>query len=959
MPAGVKFIQVSAGRQHSMALDSEGRIWTWGFDSDGQLGRSYDSSKPHDRPGLADTPAGLTFIAISAGAYHCTALDRDGNIWTWGSNGRRQLGYDTVDRLSRSPTGLKIPKATFIAISAANSTMALDANGTVWTWGGSDRSGSTTDDDLLGHAGFRPAPVDTDVRFTTVRVGNAHSIGIAQDGTIYTWGYNSSGQLGRTPTDAEPAGRPNPVPGLTGATSVMAGYAHSTAITDTGAWAWGDNSDYQLGAPVNGSSSTPVSILVPEGTPAGFRYTSLMISPTASHTLLFGTDGDVYGFGRNQCGQLGTIGHYYNTTMVWRPLGTTVASVAFGAKRSAKEMERRPDGWYTTSPQYRPGTVTLTIRSYAGTGSVWPENAVQAKDTSQKFTYTGDTVTLTFVSEHGAPTPAQQVMPGESTRRPADPTEEGWAFDGWFDGDVAYDFAAPLEHNLTVTGRWHRPGRWVLSSDRGGEYGGELLTLTAPPTPDIRMASVDTGGSSSLGIGSDGNLYAWGDNTQGQLGDGTRIRRTTPTRISRPDGTDDGFFWVQATAGRTHSAAVGSDGNLYTWGTLTGGLGDTARTTSSTRPIRVTRPDGTEPGFTWLRTAAGNGYTMATGSDGNLYTWGTLTGGLGDTARTTSSARPVKVAPPEDAFADFHYERISAGDQHALAFGTDDYLYTWGSNAHGQLGHDDTGTPAAAANPDPKRPSIRYTQASAGGDHTLAIDQQGTIWTWGRLADSTDTATPSFKYVTGVGGYSRLTYVAAGRAHDIVSSNDNRIWTWGDNSKGQLGRLTDKPGEADSSLPGQYTSFTAAGDTTIAIDIHGNIQTWGDNALGQGGHGDTDETPTPRDATFPPNPTPTSLTIDNTTLPLRQTAPNTWQTNAPQHNPGSVPVCVQWTLAGQAQPDDTTNTYTYLHQPVHFTLPNSGSTGLILLIIAGTLTLAAAAANRYHQQHTLPTSSSK
>ncbi|WP_033498862.1 hypothetical protein, partial [Bifidobacterium coryneforme] len=89
--------------------------------------------------------------------------------------------------------------------------------------------------------------------------------------------------------------------------------------------------------------------------------------------------------------------------------------------------------------------------------------------------------------------------------------------------------------------------------------------------PDIRLASIDTSGTSTLGIGSDGNLYAWGSNTNGQLGDGTTSQHTTPVTISRPNGAGDGFTWVQAAAGRTHGAAVGSDDNLYAWGDNTQG----------------------------------------------------------------------------------------------------------------------------------------------------------------------------------------------------------------------------------------------------------------------------------------------------------------------------------------------------------------------------------------------------
>ncbi|WP_206537937.1 InlB B-repeat-containing protein, partial [Bifidobacterium coryneforme] len=571
------------------------------------------------------------------------------------------------------------------------------------------------------------------------------------------------------------------------------------------------------------------------------------------------------------------------------------------------------------------------------------------EDTSLQFMYTGDMASLTFTSQHGNAPNVQQVPAGEPTRRPEDPAEAGWTFDGWFDGNVAYDFTQPLEHDTTLTARWHRTGRWTLSPDHGSEYGDDTVTLTAPAAPDIRLASIDTGGTTSLGIGSDGQLYAWGDNTNGQLGDGTTTRRTTPVRVAKPDGTDTTFTWVQAAAGRTHSAAVGSDGQLYTWGDNTQGqLGD-GTTSQRTRPVKAALPRGTDSTFTWVRAAADDGYTMALGSDDNLYAWGSLPGGLGDTAHTASSSRPVRVALPQDAPPAFRYEQIAAGDTHAAAIGSDGNLYTWGSNTHGQLGHDDTGTPAAAAAPDPQQPA-GYVQASAGGDHTLAIDRQGRLWAWGRLADGTDTATPARIWTAGTADTYRFTHVSTGRNHSVATGQDHRTWAWGDNTSGQLGHTTGTPTQP-TAIPGLNTTLTAAGgDTTIAIDTNGDTQAWGDNTNGQTGHGDTNPTPAPRKAAIPPQPTPTGLTIDNVALPLRQTGPNTWQATTTAHDPGPVPVRVRWALAGQPQPDDTTNTYTYQHTG---SLPNAGGVGIILLVIAGSFALATAKANRH--RHNLPT----
>ncbi|PXY81236.1 hypothetical protein DKK72_00735, partial [Bifidobacterium indicum] len=362
-----------------------------------------------------------------------------------------------------------------------------------------------------------------------------------------------------------------------------------------------------------------------------------------------------------------------------------------------------------------------------------------------------------------------------------------------------------------------------------------------------------------------------------------------------------------------------------------------------TRPVKTALPRGTDSTFTWIQAAAGDGYTMALGSDDNLYTWGSLPGGLGDTARTASSSRPLPVRIPDGAPPAFRYEQIAAGDTHAAAIGSDGQLYTWGANTHGQLGHDNTGTPTAAAAATASQQPVGCVQASAGGDTTLAIDRQGRLWAWGRLANGTDTTTPTRIRPAGTADTYRFTHVSTGRNHSVATGQDHRTWAWGDNTSGQLGHNTGTPG-TPTAVPGLNTTITASGgDTTIAIDTNGDTQAWGDNTLGQAGHGDTNPTPAPRKAAIPPQPTPTGLTIDNDTLPLRQTGPGTWQATTTAHDPGPVPVRVRWALAGQPQPDDTTNTYTYRHTG---SLPNAGGAGIILLITAGMLGIATSDANR-------------
>ncbi|KJY54067.1 RCC1 repeat domain protein, partial [Bifidobacterium coryneforme] len=455
MPEGVKFTQVSAGWAHGIALDRDGRIWTWGFDFGGCLGRPVDGLYGYS-PGLASVPEGVTFTAVSAGKFSSMALDSNGQAWTWG-----WIDTDTPHKVAQ---GEGIVFTAICAVNNTNGYTALDTDGRIWNW---------------RHPYSKLTPVETDVRFKAYSIdpGCDHFIAIARDGTVWTWDIenNGNGQLGRIPDSANPADKPGRVPGLTGATQVDAGSRPigvdtgvSLAITDTGAWAWGSNNHGQLGTGTGKITDTPARVVTPAGAPTGFRY--IGIAASDSHTVLLGSDGETYTYGRNQYGKLGdgtdTDSDPANPqpARTWRPVERDLTKVLFGEARNIGGPYRRSDGWHATSPRHSLGTVTLTIQSAVTNGTPQPD------ETSQRFTYTGDTATVTFKSEHGSPAPPQQVIVGDTVRRPDDPTtDDGWTFNGWFQGDRPYDFTQPVSGDTVLTARW---GRWKADPAQGPWRGG-------------------------------------------------------------------------------------------------------------------------------------------------------------------------------------------------------------------------------------------------------------------------------------------------------------------------------------------------------------------------------------------------------------------------------------------------------------------------------------------------------
>jgi alpha-tubulin suppressor-like RCC1 family protein len=136
MPNGVTFTAVSAGFTSSLAVDSNGLAWGWGYNGYGELGNG--STTNSSVPVAVSMPSGVTFVAISEGGAYSLALDSNGHAWGWGANFYGQLGNGSTGE-SSVPVQVMMPNGvTFTAVSAAsdgNTSLAVDSTGRAWAWG--------------------------------------------------------------------------------------------------------------------------------------------------------------------------------------------------------------------------------------------------------------------------------------------------------------------------------------------------------------------------------------------------------------------------------------------------------------------------------------------------------------------------------------------------------------------------------------------------------------------------------------------------------------------------------------------------------------------------------------------------------------------------------------------------------------------------------------------------------
>lgn len=315
-------------------------------------------------------------------------------------------------------------------------------------------------------------------------------------------------------------------------------------------------------------------------------------------------------------------------------------------------------------------------------------------------------------------------------------------------------------------------------------------------------------------IGSDGNLYAWGANSSGQLGDGSLSSSNLPVRVSLPSGVNP----TAIAAGFDSGYAIGSDGNLYAWGDNSSGqLGD-GNTANSDVPVRVSLPLGVTP----AAVAAGAFAAYATGSNGSLYSWGNNGfGQLGD-GNTANSEVPVEVRLSPGVTT----KAIAGGGGMGYAVGSDDKMYAWGENGYGQLGDGTSTGPANCSSGVPCSTTpvtvslptgVSPKTISGGGYAGYAIGSDGHLYAWGlndvgELGVGTSTGPESCPYVpnspcsttpvsvllpSGVTPQG----IAGGDFTGYAIGSDQNVYAWGLNQGGQLGDGTSTGPDTCSNLP--------------------------------------------------------------------------------------------------------------------------------------------------------------
>jgi alpha-tubulin suppressor-like RCC1 family protein len=371
---------------------------------------------------------------------------------------------------------------------------------------------------------------------------------------------------------------------------------------------------------------------------------------------------------------------------------------------------------------------------------------------------------------------------------------------------------------------------WMCGQNSSGQLGDNTRDNKSSPVQTIAFgtnwSSVSSVGQFAGAIKKDGTLWMWGRNINGQLGDNTNAEKSSPVQAV-------GFAtnWSKVACGGNHTAAIKTDGTLWLWGNNYGALGDNTAITKISSPVQTIAG-----GTNWNSVACGYSFTVATKTDGTLWTWGSGSGGqLGIDKYYKYSPSMV------DSQTNWLTANSSKHTGFKAAIKTDGTLWLWGTGTNGQLGNN---TVVGVISPvQTISDGTNWRSFSTGGTFCAATKTDGTLWTWGNnnngyLGDGTRTSRSSPVQTATYGN--NWNYVDCGQQHTAAIKTDGTLWMWGRNQFGNLGDNT----ALNKSSPIQTFAFGNNWQTvscnlnnvnafTAAIKTDGTLWMWGRNLSGQ------------------------------------------------------------------------------------------------------------------------------
>lgn len=644
---GSSYTALASADTHTLALKADGTLWAWGNNENGQIGDGTYTTRP------TPTRVGSGYVQIAAGGRASFGLKADGSLWAWGLglNGVFGLGnrYDQKSQPTKVGDGFK-------SFSVTNyHALALKIDNTLWAWGenqyGAIGNGTTNDQ-------YTPLQIGKD--FKAVFAGRDRSFAIKSDDTLWAWGANGYGSLGTGLTSSTFKNELVPTQIGSGYIIVSSNSFNTTVAVkrDGSLWGWGDNTDGQL-------TNLPKTVSLPTQMASGYQSVSI----NYGHALGIKQDGTLWAWGNNKFGELGDgttesrstpmqiNGSYTSVVAGGGPVGLSSMALDADGKllvwgdNSKGQLGIDPTPGFRTSPtKVGSGYAAVSVgRGFMialkrdGTLWGWGSNfRGQVGD--------GTGINRNRPVQIGTGYSAIAAGPENGFALKPDGSLWGWGFylyagTGKYDnaqppakiGDGFRSVSAGYQYVLAVKAD---DSLWAWGYNLLGEFGDgstQQFVNFAPKQVGSGFDSVAAGTGYSLGIKKDHSLWAWGWNSIGQLGDGTRSDQLTPKLI----GTGFDAVTTSSLTGQPVSFAAKSDGSTWAWGASV--LAGTGNAQFLDKPTRLNQR--------YDNIAIGSSHTIVTTPNAALLTMGSSNYGQLGNGTTAYSAVPANVVNPSgDAY---------------------------------------------------------------------------------------------------------------------------------------------------------------------------------------------------------------------------------------------------------------------------------------------------------------------
>jgi alpha-tubulin suppressor-like RCC1 family protein len=817
--------QIAQGYDHVLGISTDGSLYSWGSNNYYQGGGSVTTSSSNLT--ALNIPDTKSWTAVAAGTSYSMGIQADGSLWAWGYNNFGDFGDNTINVFATSPVRVGTSSWTAISIGGSGfSSFGIKIDRSLWAWG-SNPNGLLGINDTLATTTYNtssPVQIGTS-SWNMVSAGISVITAIKADGSLWTWGQNTNGQLGINNADGLSYSSPVQI-GTSSWTMVSSGAGFSMGIKPDGSlWAWGINTYGQLGQNNTTTYSSPVQV---------GNYSYIFVSAGLYETAAIRNDGALFTVGYNNYGQLGLN----NTTSYSSPVQVGTSSwTAVYANRQNYNQSWMQGILSNGSKLYSWGQNAI---SFGGAGFLAVGDILQRSSPTlitSIATTSGSAISKIvttnsgsaafldkagLVSTIGNNTNYELGVGSYNTNKIAPGTVVLSTATLQKSSNLSSIVSIAAGNNYFVAANTNQASIWGY--DQEG-YVFWPTTVQSRTSGGVSWKSISIGGYHGAAITSTGQLYTWGrnDSTVSAGGNNTTVNLSALTKI----GTSS---WTMVSCGGLHVAGIDASGKLFTWGSGANysQLGNGVSLASS--PVQV----GT---LSWSMVSAGAYHTAAIDTTGSLWTWGWNTSGQLGNYSAGNFPLPWKVGV--NYITQNSWKAISMGVSHSAAISSDGSLYTWGGGNAGQLGLNNT-----ASIPVPQKiGSSSWTAVSVGDAHTLGIKLDGTLWAWG---------TNSYGQIGNnngaLGGYSSPVQIGTETTWSTITAGpqssfgirSNNLYAWGINAVGQLGDGTvttrSSPVQIGTPLTSSWTKVSAGPSHTAAIAANGSLWVWGYNAYGQLGN---------------------------------------------------------------------------------------------------------------------------